>query len=321
MTGRLVIYDCMKMRHVTSAFRTLSGVCMLCFGVANVALAQSMPLADIPPPLSDTAAAPSFLRLNTGESLPDPESLPPPGAVPSELLPRPVAPQLAPAMGLSAGVSAEPSAAARPSAQLQYLQVPQVVVPQPGRVMSNPAPVKSSSSARVQAAALAVPKPAPALTAIAPQPDIDPLGGLMALQQALNWLREIDDGGSATLPKETMLPFAADGTVLSDRGQLLRVLQARRLEANERRAVVGVEIVPLGQRLNQAMISNVAASLSLKNTDWLVVLKTLRVDSHSTPAALVAMATDDDQEETMILFLHRAHQAKAPAWQVAGFYQ
>ena len=298
---------------------------MLCFGVANVALAQSMPLADIPPPLSDTAAAPSFLRLNTGELLPDPESLPPPGAMPSELLPRPVAPQMAPAMGLSAGVSAdlsaEPSAGARPSAQLQYLQAPQVVVPQPGRVMSNPAPVKSASSGRVQAAALAVPNPAPALTAIAPQPDIDPLGGLMALQQALNWLREIDDGGNAALPKETMLPFAADGTVLSDRGQLLRVLQARRLEANERRAVVGVEIVPLGQRLNQAMISNVAASLSPKNTDWLVVLKTLRVDSHSTPAALVAMATDEDQEETLILFLHRAHQAKAPAWQVAGFYQ
>lgn len=305
----------MKNIYVAPVLPKLIGLCLLCWGMtAQPIFAQSLPLADAPPLLSDTAAAPSFLRLNTGEALPDPDSLPPPGAMPRELLPQPVAPQLSPAMGLSSGSNAQIST------EMPVDRSARSLVAAPAPVVTNGAiPPRRAPQTAALKNSVAAPVAVRATPAMRPRPDLDPLASMIAAQQALDWLQQVDAGINAELPKQTMTPFAADGTVLSDRGQLLRVLQARRLDNNERRVLVGIEITPLAQRLNQAMISNVAASLSLKNTDWLVVLKTVRLTKDDSPASVAIQ--DGKAEETVILFLHQTQKTKMDNWQIAGFYQ
>jgi len=82
--------------HAGEAVRPVTDV-----PVSEVPVAE-LPVADVPPPFSDTAAAPTFLRLNTVER-PAKKAKNMPADLPPEIIPTPARPRLAPTMGLSYG--------------------------------------------------------------------------------------------------------------------------------------------------------------------------------------------------------------------------
>lgn len=256
----------------------VGGILVLAGGGAAYADA-TRPMADQPPPVSDTAAAPSFLRLNT--VVPPGKKNKQPGLpedMPPELTPEPVKPRMAPTMGLS-------------------------VVPTSAAVTRHNTEIVAVPAASRQTAATTT---------------IDILGSLDAAHLAVEWLTMIDHGNLAAVQKITRLPFSADGVVISAAAAQTDLFQGLSQDPQMRRVITGVQVTPLAIHMDEILMSNTVAALSLKTSDWLVVLDTVLVSVSDDPD-LVTGRKNNGRYQSWSLLLHQEGNRGVKLWKIAGY--